>query len=135
MVVKNVAGLDMGKLMIGSFGTLAAIATVNFKLMPKPPVSRTVLFFFEDLTTALAARNAAVRSVINPAAVDLINPILAAHLGMKGFVIALVFAGSEAVIERSHREAEAFGSGRALSVEDEQKFWHSLRNLTPRHLE
>ena len=34
MVVKNVAGLDMGKLMIGSFGTLAAIAVVNFKLAP-----------------------------------------------------------------------------------------------------
>jgi glycolate oxidase FAD binding subunit len=37
MVVKNVAGLDMGKLMIGSFGTLAAIAVVNFKLIPQPP--------------------------------------------------------------------------------------------------
>src|SRR5690349_8680560 len=36
MVVKNVAGLDMGKIMIGSFGTLAAIAVVNFKLQPKP---------------------------------------------------------------------------------------------------
>ncbi len=33
MVVKNVAGLDMGKLMIGSFGTLAAIATLNFRLL------------------------------------------------------------------------------------------------------
>ena len=36
MVVKNVAGLDMGKLMIGSFGTLAAIATLNFRLYPSP---------------------------------------------------------------------------------------------------
>ena len=36
MVVKNVAGLDMAKLMIGSFGTLAAIAVVNFKLCPRP---------------------------------------------------------------------------------------------------
>ena len=33
MVVKNVAGLDMGKLMIGSFGTLAAIATLNFRAL------------------------------------------------------------------------------------------------------
>ena len=41
MVVKNVAGLDMAKLMIGSFGTLAAIAVVNFKLAPAPPATRT----------------------------------------------------------------------------------------------
>ena len=33
MVVKNVAGLDMGKLMIGSFGTLAAIVSVNFRVL------------------------------------------------------------------------------------------------------
>ena len=43
MVVKNVAGLDMGKLMIGSFGTLAAIAVVNFKLLPMPEVERLFL--------------------------------------------------------------------------------------------
>lgn len=46
MVVKNVAGLDMGKLMIGSFGTLAAIAVVNFKLAPMPEVERSFLLPF-----------------------------------------------------------------------------------------
>ena len=43
MVVKNVAGLDMAKLMIGSFGTLAAIAVVNFKLVPMPEAERSFL--------------------------------------------------------------------------------------------
>ena len=43
MVVKNVAGLDMAKLLIGSFGTLAAITRVNFKLVPRPPQERSYL--------------------------------------------------------------------------------------------
>ena len=44
MVVKNVSGLDMGKLMIGSFGTLAVITSVNFKVFPRPESSRTFAF-------------------------------------------------------------------------------------------
>src|SRR5205823_5829631 len=57
MVVKNVAGLDMGKLMIGSFGTLAAIATVNFKVLPMPQVERLFLMPFDKLDAAMAARD------------------------------------------------------------------------------
>ncbi len=57
MVVKNVAGLDMAKLMIGSFGTLAAIAVVNFKLAPMPEVERSFLLAFESLEAANAARD------------------------------------------------------------------------------
>ncbi len=111
MVVKNVAGLDMGKLMIGSFGTLAALATVNFKLVPRPHVSRTVLYSFDDIQTTMEVRDAAIRGVLNPAAVDVINPVHAAQLGLKGYILALMFAGSEAVIERGQCEAEALGSG------------------------
>ncbi len=53
MVVKNVAGLDMGKLMIGSFGTLAAIAVVNFKLTPVPDVERSFLLPFDSVAAAI----------------------------------------------------------------------------------
>ena len=135
MVVKNVAGLDMGKLMIGSFGTLAAIASVNFKLTPKPALSRTAVFTFDDLPTALEARNAAIRGVLNPVAVDLLNPVLSAQIGLKNFNLAITFAGNQGVIERSLREASAFGPCRALAVDEEQRFWHSLHAVTPRFLE
>jgi glycolate oxidase FAD binding subunit len=135
MVVKNVAGLDMGKLMIGSFGTLAAIASVNFKLTPRPAVARTILFTFEDLPTTLEARNAAVRGVLNPAAVEILNPILSAQLGLKNFTLALLFGGNQAVIERSAREASALGPARALGGDEAQRFWNSLDAVTPRFLE
>ncbi len=135
MVVKNVAGLDMGKLMIGSFGTLAAIASVNFKLTPRPAVSRTVVFTLDDLHAAMEVRNEAIRGVLNPVAVDLLNPVLSAQLGLKNFNLAIMFAGNQAVIERSLREASALAPCRALSVEDEQRFWSSLHSVTPRFLE
>src|SRR5580658_6473778 len=52
MVVKNVAGLDMAKLMIGSFGTLADIASVNFKLTPAPEVERSFLLPYPSAADA-----------------------------------------------------------------------------------
>jgi glycolate oxidase FAD binding subunit len=135
MVVKNVAGLDMGKLMIGSFGTLAAIASVNFKLMPRPATACTVIFGFDDLPAALEARDAVNRGQLNPAAVEMINPLLSPPLGYKGFTLAVQFAGNEAVIERSVREAAKLGPGRPLAPEEEQRFWSALQQVTPRFLE
>ncbi len=135
MVVKNVAGLDIGKLLIGSFGTLAAIASVNFKLVPRPADSRTLLFSFVDAKSAFEARDALIRGVWNPAAVDIVNPVLAVQLGVKGFVLAAQFAGNSAVIERSVRDMATIGEGRALAGDDEQRFWMSLRQAAPRHLE
>jgi glycolate oxidase FAD binding subunit len=144
MVVKNVAGLDMGKLMIGSFGTLAAIATLNFKLLPVPTVSRTLLCQFEDLKAAWTALQGVMQSGLNPIAADILNPILAAkfsaQLNMKNFVLAMQFAGNNAVIERCTREAaglcaEDAGTVRALSHDEDQRFWSGVAQITPKHLE
>jgi glycolate oxidase FAD binding subunit len=47
-VVKNVAGYDLGKLAIGSFGTLAVVTDAIFRLHPLPAARRVVHCGFDD---------------------------------------------------------------------------------------
>jgi glycolate oxidase FAD binding subunit len=47
-VVKNVAGYDLGKLVSGSHGTLAAIVDATFKLLPIPLASTTLVGTYAD---------------------------------------------------------------------------------------
>jgi glycolate oxidase FAD binding subunit len=128
MVVKNVAGLDMSKLMIGSFGTLAAIARVNFKLVPMPACSRSFLAAFDALEEAVAMRDRVLGSVLQPAAHDLLNPEAAARLNRKGYVLAIQAGGNAAVIERYARE---FGGTEALEGDGEAAFWRGVREFAP----
>lgn len=43
-VVKNVAGYDLPKLMVGAFGTLGVITRATFRLHPAPKATRTLRF-------------------------------------------------------------------------------------------
>jgi glycolate oxidase FAD binding subunit len=112
MVVKNVAGLDMGKLMIGSLGSLAALAVLNFKLQPMPQVERLFLLSFDSLDAAIAARDTILKSVLQPASLDLLNPMAAAIVGWSGYVLAIQAGGNAAVIDRYERELRELGSFR-----------------------
>ncbi len=136
MVVKNVAGLDMGKLMIGSFGTLAAIATVNFKLLPKPAVERSALLPYETVSAAAEARDRVIRGVLQPEAVDILNPLVAPQVGQRGYVVAVQFGGNAAVCDRCERELRAINSTlEILADADETKFWRLIQNYTQRFIE
>jgi glycolate oxidase FAD binding subunit len=131
MVVKNVAGLDMGKLMIGSFGTLAAIASVNFKLLPVPAASRTFVMQFDSLAPAMAARNAILKSVLQPAAIDLINSQAAVHLNRQKHLLLVQAGGTPAVLGRY---ASELSGAVALEGEEEELLWRKVRNFTPHYL-
>jgi glycolate oxidase FAD binding subunit len=124
MVVKNVAGLDMGKLMIGSFGTLAAIAVINFRLHPMPAGTRTFVREFVRATEAIAARDKVLRSSLQPAAVDILKTAA-------GYDLMIQAGGSARVLDRYSRELP---DARAIEGAEEQALWERIRELTPRFL-
>jgi glycolate oxidase FAD binding subunit len=69
-VVKNVAGYDLGKLVTGSYGALAAIVDATFKLLPLPHASATLRAVYAD-PERLAADAAALSSgQLEPLAFD-----------------------------------------------------------------
>jgi glycolate oxidase FAD binding subunit len=71
-VVKNVAGYDLGKLISGSHGTLAAIVDVTFKLLPIPAASATLMGLYGEPDAAALTRDVAAlaSSQIEPAAFE-----------------------------------------------------------------
>jgi glycolate oxidase FAD binding subunit len=131
MVVKNVAGLDMAKLMIGSFGTLAAIAVVNFKLTPIPEAERSFLIAFPDAAGALAARNRLLAGPLQPAAIDLLNPAAAATVGNNAWLLAIRVGGNAAAVDRYERDIARLGDGVALDGARQQTLWGHVAEFTP----
>jgi glycolate oxidase FAD binding subunit len=135
MVVKNVAGLDMGKLLIGSLGTLGVITSINFKLAPEPVAERSFLMPFDSLDAAIQVRNAVLRSQLQPEALDVLSPAAAAPLGRSSWTVAIQAGGNPAAIARYEREIAALGDGIALEGGDERELWERVREFAPRFLE
>ncbi len=80
-VVKNVAGYDLPKLFIGSYGTLGVIVEATLKLRPAPDTERLVAVRFDRLKDAGAAIRALMSSDLIPNAVELLDATAAAALG------------------------------------------------------
>src|ERR1700722_3321446 len=124
MVVKNVAGLDMGKLIVGSVGTLAGIATLNFRLHPMAAGTRTFVQDFETVADVMAGRDGGLKSRLQPAAIDIVKSAGA-------YQLAIQAGGSPAVLDRYSRELVRM---RVLEGADEEELWRGIREATPQFL-
>lgn len=120
MVVKNVAGLDMAKLMVGSFGTLAAMAQVNFKVFPIPPHQRTFVMRFETAAEAFAMRDRILQGALQPSAIDIVN-------WPTGYRLLVQAGGSQHVLDRYARELPG-------AEQADESVWQEVREFTPRFL-
>jgi len=81
-VVKNVAGYDLPKLAIGSFGTLGVIVEATLKLRPKPDRDRLVIVPFDRIKDAEQAVRAVMASDLVPSAVEVLDTAAAGGLAL-----------------------------------------------------
>lgn len=70
---KDVIGLDVGRLFVGSEGTLGIITKLILKLIPKPEASASVLVGYPSLDAALASMSKVFAAGILPCAVEFMN--------------------------------------------------------------
>ncbi|MFJ9390774.1 FAD-binding oxidoreductase [Nocardioides sp. NPDC101246] len=69
-VVKNVAGYDVGKLLVGSMGTLAVVTEATFRLHPVPQTSRWVSLDARDAAHAAELTQAVLHSQTVPSGLE-----------------------------------------------------------------
>jgi glycolate oxidase FAD binding subunit len=113
-VVKNVAGFDLAKLVIGGHGGFGVIAEAHLRLRALPPADRTAVWRGGAEWAARAAA-AALAAGATPAALEVVSPELAAPLGWgDGWALAARALGSAAgVAEELDVIARAAGGGGA----------------------
>jgi glycolate oxidase FAD binding subunit len=115
-VVKNVAGFDLPKLMVGSFGTLGMIATATFRLHPLPESSQTLLMKNQSAT---AVRNLIAelrRSQLEAAAVVAIAE-------GTGFDVGVRFEGFHAGVIAQRDRLSNLGGCDVLDADDTARLW------------
>ncbi len=129
-VVKNVAGYDVMKLMIGSQGTLGVITSANFKLFPTPRQTATFVTEFGDCKRAMEFCALVRRSPLSPLCMEILSPRAHEYIADSGetWAIAVRAAGSDAVLRRYRRELNG-NTARELPGAEEERFWGGVREF------
>ncbi|MFL5046067.1 MAG: glycolate oxidase subunit GlcE [Xanthobacteraceae bacterium] len=138
-VVKNVTGYDLCKVMAGSWGTLAALAEVTIKVLPRPETEETVTVLGLDDRTAVTALSAAMGSAAEVSGAahlpgKVAQQALAGADGTRA-VTALRLEGVPASIAHRRRVLEAvlkpFGTIAVLEAQQSRALWLKVRDVTP----
>ncbi|MGH7467470.1 MAG: FAD-binding oxidoreductase [Longimicrobiales bacterium] len=125
-VVKNVAGYDLTRLVVGSRGTLGVITRVHVRLRPLP--ARDATFQFQGPAPSLLALSAAAQqAALEPAALELISGAAAHDCSLYVRVQGNDLAVEGAALELAQVAGEA---PTLLSDEDGRAVWQRLADAS-----
>ncbi len=137
-VVKNVTGYDMGKLYVGSLGTLGVIVDATFKLVPRPASSVALLTPCATVEDALSLATGILKLPGQPTSVHAVNRIAADRMDMPdvfspqhgGFLLA-GYSGRNSMVDRAERDALGVlpANSTVLKGDESVDLWHRLTNL------
>lgn len=71
--VKDVAGYDMTRLLVGSEGTLGVVTEITVKLVPLPETKRTLVAYYRNLVDAARTVEKVIASKIIPATMEFMD--------------------------------------------------------------
>jgi glycolate oxidase FAD binding subunit len=138
-VVKNVAGYDLPKLLVGSYGTLGVVAEATFKLSPLPPVSRTLVATADAAGVLRHLLASLLRWTPLPNAAEMLAPGVAQSVYPEApagqYLFLAQVAGSLATVERQMRDGDTLCRDNGLIVAEalvddaEQSVWARVRDL------
>lgn len=138
--VKNVAGYDITKMMIGSMGALGIVCEITFRITPRPDAEATLLFAFNGLKEGGGFLHKLLHSKYYPATLELINGRTAAGLkatsALKGkYAAAVAVEGIEEAVARLKKDLSDMGRQEGavdVAVLDgaaHRDFWIAYRDL------
>jgi len=138
-VVKNVTGYDLCKLLAGSWGTLAAMAEVTLKTLPRADTEATLLLLDLDEVRASKAMAAAMGSACDVSGAAHLPAALAVRasddLPVGRAITALRLEGVEPSVVHRTQALEALlrplASLVALDAARSRKLWRAVRDVEP----
>lgn len=128
-VVKNVAGFDLTRLLIGSWGTLGVITDATLRLRARPAADATVaLVLSEESTRWRQALEQVADAPLASNAMELLNGAMSDALGLERDPLLLVrLGGNEEAVAAQRAVLARIGEIRDLEV----SVWKRLRAIEP----
>ena len=148
IVVKNVTGYDLSKLICGSYGTLVALTEITFKVLPIPEESKTLVIHNQKIESAIDFLDKSISSSnevsgavflpkepkINGCAMNIESTFKLNDLKQNGSITAIRVEGSKKSIDQRMQnlvnELKIINQDISiLEIHQSEIFWNKIKSL------